>query len=467
MQYQGGPRVSTEIAARVLQFDEEPSVGYHCLPALDEAPRSRACHQGSCCDCAALVRSEWVQPNQRPATIRRYFSKDEQGGILPVFALALPVLAMVAAMAAELYEVSVTDRKLQNIVDATALGAARQLSVDPSTATVTRASVEASNLAEPLRKRWFVQADVTSDRANGTLTVTMAARRNSFFGNLIPLGGFNIQVSATASSSGKYPLCVLALQTGSATSATLAGSSSLTAGNCLIQSNGDLSVTGGASISAGLVRSTGKAVGQISPSPITDTPPVKDPFASIPINVPSSCSDKDIKVGNATTTLNPGVHCGKLDAKGTGTLILNPGEHYFVGGEFELGGNITVTGTDVVIILKGQGNVEISGNATLSLDGRQSGPYAGFAIITDRGLTTDVEITAKTARKIHGTVYLPSATLKLSGNNKVSSKSPWTIVVAKAIRLGGSADLVINTDYASSPVPVPVGVGPGITRLQQ
>ena len=373
---------------------------------------------------------------------------------------------MVTAMAAELFEVSVTDRKLQNIADAAALSAARQLSADPSAATLTRARIEADSLAEPLRKRWSVQVNATSDRANGTLTVLMAARRNSFFGNLMPLGGFNIQVSATASSSGKYPLCVLAMQK-SSSSASFVDSSSLSAANCLIQSNGDLSVSGGASISAALVRTTGKAAGQISPSPITDTPPVRDPFASIPINVPSSCSDKDIKVGNGTTTLNPGVHCGNLELKGTGTLILNPGEHYFVGGEFELGDYVTVMGTDVVIILKGQGNIEISGNATLSLDGRKSGPYAGFAVITDRSLTADLRISAKTARKIHGTVYLPSATLRLSGNNKVSKDSPWTIVVANAIRLGGSADLVINTDYASSPVPVPVGVGPGITRLQQ
>jgi Flp pilus assembly protein TadG len=450
--------------SRRVTFDRRPIPPYSAWRGKFDAPFE---HPPANCTYFLIDRSGSAEFAERPGTRRRSFSKDEQGGLLPLFALALPILGMVAAMAVELAEVSIADRKLQNIVDATALGAARQLSVDPSAATLTRATVEAHGLAEPLRKRWSVQAKVTSDPAKGTLTVELAAQRSSFFGNLVPPGGFHLQASATASSAGKYPLCVLALKQGSATAATLADSSALTAGNCLIQSNGDLSASGGARVSAAFVRAAGKASGRINPNPITDAPQVKDPFASIPINVPLICNDKNIKVGNAMVTLNPGVHCGDLDLKGTGTLFLNAGEHYFVGDEFELGGNVTVTGTDVVVILKGQSKVEISGNATLSLDGRRSGSYAGFAIITDRSLMTDVEISAKTARKIHGTVYLPSASLKLSGNNKVSSQSPWTIVVANSVRLAGSADLVINTDYASSPVPVPIGVGPGITRLQK
>ncbi len=457
----GVSRIGALLAVRVAA---QPAPRYSARRGNALAPFE---HPPADCTYPPIDHSGSAEFAERPGTRRRSFAKDEQGGLLPLFAFALPILGMVAAMAVELAEVSVTDRKLQNIVDATALGAARQLSVDPSAATLTRATAEAHGLAEPLRKRWSVQASVTSDPAKGTLSVALAAHRSSFFGNLVPPGGFSLQASATATSAGKYPLCVLALQQGSATAATLAGSSSLTAGNCLIQSNGDLSASGSASVSAAFVRAAGKASGQITPKPITDAPLVKDPFASIPINVPVTCNDKNIKVGSGKTTLNPGVHCGDLDLEGTGTLVLNPGEHYFVGDEFELGGNVTVTGSDVVIILKSQKSVQISGNASLLLDGRQSGPYAGFAIITDRSLTTDVEISAKTARKIHGTVYLPSAPLKLSGNNKASSQAPWTIVVANSVRLAGSAELVINTDYASSPVPVPVGVGPGITRLQK
>lgn len=145
--------------------------------------------------------------------------------------------------------------------------------------------------------------------------------------------------------------------------------------------------------------------------------------------------------------------------------MLNPGEHYFVGQTFSLGGNATLTGSDAVIILKDQATVSIGGNATLSLDGRKAGPYAGFVLMSDRSFSGTVSISAKTAKRLHGTVYLPGATLDVKGNNKVADQSPWTIVVAKSVSLGGSADLVINADYAGSSVPVPTGIGPGVTRL--
>jgi hypothetical protein len=60
-----------------------------------------------------------------------------------------------------------------------------------------------------------------------------------------------------------------------------------------------------------------------------------------------------------------------------------------------------------------------------------------------------------------GTIYIPASTLAVSGTGgSVNGQSAWTVIVAKAIQLSGSPNLVINANYTLSNVPVPDGVGP-------
>jgi hypothetical protein len=240
---------------------------------------------------------------------------------------------------------------------------------------------------------------------------------------------------------------------------SIQSSSKLTAAGCLVQSDADIAVSSSASMQASAVHSVGAAQGPISPSPITDVPAITDPFASLAISVPP-CTDYGIDVGNGAQTLNAGVHCGNVQIQGSGTLTLNPGDHYFVNTQFNVEGNAKLLGSNVVLILKGSTKFQFQGNASLSFDGRQSGSYAGFVLITDRSFTDTLSISTDSAHQLHGTIYLPNASLAVSGKgNKVADQSPWTVVVAQKISTDGSANLVINSNYAGSSVPVPSGVG--------
>lgn len=214
-------------------------------------------------------------------------------------------------------------------------------------------------------------------------------------------------------------------------------------------------------MTAAAVRSVGSATGSISPPPVTDAPPISDPFSSLNINVPPQCNDQGLVLGSGTQSLNPGVHCGTFQLTASATLVLNPGEHYFQNGSFDVRGNAQITGSDVVLIFKGETLLQFRGNGFMSFDGRQTGPYAGFVLVADRSFTGTLGVSTDSAHKLHGTIYLPNATLAVAGaGNKVADQSPWTVVVAKALTTDGSANLVINSNYAGSPVPVPPGVGP-------
>ena len=81
-------------------------------------------------------------------------------------------------------------------------------------------------------------------------------------------------------------------------------------------------------------------------------------------------------------------------------------------------------------------------------------------MITDRSLGGVLGISTNNARQLYGTIYLPNATLDVTGtSNKVADQSPWTVVVAMGLTTDGSAKLVINSNYSGASVPVPAGVG--------
>jgi hypothetical protein len=377
-----------------------------------------------------------------------------------MFGIAAPVLLLLIAGAGEVAEVVKAKRELQWDVDTAALNGAREFGTDQSSATASRARAFAASLATKSTPRWSIDTTADIDLAQGSVKVSQAAWRPSLFGSLLPPGGWHLEVTSTAIVNQRIPLCVLSLQSGGGGAIALKNDSAVTADQCLVQSNGTIAVNQVASLRAAAVRSVGAAQGPIAPPAITDAPAIPDPFATLDIVIPKQCTDHGIKLSAGTQSLNPGVHCGDISLSGSAVLTLNPGEHYFLNGQFKLSDTSQVVGTDVVLIFKGNWQLKCQDDSYVSLTGRQAGAYAGFVLVTDRSFSGKLSISTDHARQLHGTIYLPDATLDITGTgNKVADQSPWTVVVAKAVTTDGSADLVINSNYTASSVPVPPGVG--------
>ena len=394
------------------------------------------------------------------------FRQCTRASVVTIFALAMPVLAVAVCGAVEITEVVRTKAQLQVIVDGAALAGAQQLTTDRSLATSERARLAADAQAVAVAPNWTITTGAQADSKTGSMRVAQDAVRPSFFGSLLPPGGFHLTVSATAAAKGSLPLCVLGASSAGPDVVALDKSAVVTAANCLVQSNAGIQVKDGAYLSAGSTRSVAGATGSISPAPVTDAPAVSDPFASLSIVIPGGCKGEKLELDSGTTVLSPGVHCDKLTLSGSALVMLSPGEHYFTGGGFDVQDNAQIAGADVVMIFKGQYKMKFKDAATLSIEGRKSGLYAGFVLITDRSFKGNFSISSDRARKLYGTIYLPTATFDVSGsNNKVADQSPWTIVVASKLKVSDSANLVINSNYAGSVVPVPNGVGSGSVRL--
>lgn len=397
---------------------------------------------------------------RRLAEWARLLRTDCAGSIIVGFAVTLPALAIGVAMAIDYGEVIRTKAKLQNIVDSAAINGANELGYGNYSAVTQRAEQFASGQAGSIKGGWSVSSKAIVDAKAPSLTVVQEANRSSWFGNLLPPGGFNLAVRATAVPNARIPLCVLGLDVrGDVVS--LQNSSSLTGNECLVQSNSNIKADDSARITAGAIRAAGAARGMIYPAAVEDAPSVADPFAALPINIPTICNRQNLQLDSGTTTLSPGTHCGNVNLKNDAKLVLSPGEHYFTQGNFHVQDAAQITGTDVVLIFKGQYNMNFKGNAGLWLEGRQSGMYAGFALITDRSFKGNFQLDTDNARSLHGTIYLPNATLQVSGSDtKVADRSPWTVVIGRQVKVEGSAKLVLNTDYSRSSIPVPKGVGP-------
>jgi Flp pilus assembly protein TadG len=387
---------------------------------------------------------------------------DAGGGVAVIFAFAAPALALLACGAMDLAAVNGDRSAMQDAADATALAMAKQLGVATSAGITSRAQAYAVGQLGQIATNDSVTVTTTIAADNSSVTVAIAGARSSFFGNLLPPGGWNLQAQATASTLGDLPLCVLSSAAGAPGNIQLQTSSQLTAAKCLVQANGDLTVDSGSSLTAGLAQASGVASGPITPAPQTGAPTIADPFASLSITPPllGLCNPLDLVYDLGVNVLTPGTHCGNLTVRNGATVQLLPGEYYFAQGTLTMQDNSTLTGSNVVLIFNDDASFAFKDSSTINLTGRQSGTYAGFVIATTRANTNTFLISSNSAHLLEGAIYIPDATLQVTGtSNQVADQSAWTVVVAQALQLQGSPNLVINANYSSSSVPVPAGAG--------
>jgi hypothetical protein len=205
-------------------------------------------------------------------------------------------------------------------------------------------------------------------------------------------------------------------------------------------SSNALDITGNATLNAqaigvaGSYSNTGN--GSVTPTPIQGMVPESDPLASLPEPNPSSyASCSPYKAGSKT--LIQGCYTG-ISISGT-TLNLNPGL-YIINGDLSIGGNASVTGTDVTIFLMGTTN--ISSNVNLNLTAPTSGVYNGVLFFQSRSNANPAAISGNSGSTLEGILYFPSASLTVSGN---SGSTIYTDFIAQSLTLTGNASF---QDYA-------------------
>ncbi len=401
-------------------------------------------------------------------TGRKAKRRGERGNLVVITGLMAIPLSMIVVMTLELVSLSSEKARMQAAVDAAALAGARELAVAGGAARNASGFAEefALNQVADLAPR--VTMNFTASQNEGGFQVSGVGVRGSFFGNLVPPGGFKIEVNAIADALNQQPLCVLAVPENeededepSGLSATQ--NSSVQANNCLVHSNGSMTTEKKATITAGTIQASRTALGTgYSPAANNGALRVKDPFKERDIKRAGVCEGPAtvnfVVSGKMDVTLNAGVHNRDVLVWGSGRLTLGPGEHYFCK-KFTVRGDASLAGDNVVMMFDDDATFMASESSALSLTGRTTGDWAGFVIVTTRENRQPMEISSIFVDSLLGTIYLPNAELLINAPGTVAEDSKWSVVVAKDIILDKNARLVINTDYAGSGVPVPLGVG--------
>lgn len=416
------------------------------------------------------------------------------------FALVGAALIGGTGAAVDYANISAKRTAMQTAADSAALAASREFRL--GNAGVTTIEVVAKNHAEAALFQKVPQAVVKPliDNTAKTVTVQISADIPAYFMKMFGRGTSPTTVSATAKIAGGSPVCVIGLDQSANPTIFMQKSAKLLAPGCAVYSDSiksdGLTVQDSARLEAAFVCSSGGvkkvSAGTVSPEPQKDCPVLPDPLAARPApSYSSTCTYTNMEVRDSVAILNPGVYCGGLKvlaAHGkTATVTLNPGIYVIKDGPLMVGGNIlirdpkdfkialdgdaTLTGKDVGFyfvtsnpkaVLDKVARITFLASGHVSLEAPKTGQMAGILFFEDRATAKEYQhfITSDDTRMLLGTIYLPKGNLLIDSSKPVADQSPYTIVVANRFFLNEGPTMVLNSNYSSTQVPVPEGLGP-------
>ncbi len=266
----------------------------------------------------------------------------------------------------------------------------------------------------------------------------------------------------------------------------------MTAPGCLVQSNSSdkkgLAAKHSAVLQAGMICSAGGKTqtsnANFSPAPTTDCPVLPDPLSSRVAPLVGACNFTNIVIDGGSATLQPGVYCGGLKLTNGAAGVLSKGIFIIKDGPLIVDAGASISGTEVGIYLTGStANLTFDADSTVNLSAPKDGPLAGILIFDDpsgapapalnpksgrgaggRALKTGAprqhQILSDDARNLLGTIYMPQGEIIIDATQPIADKSAYTVLVVNQLHLYSGPNLVLNSDYSATEVPVPPGIGP-------
>lgn len=403
----------------------------------------------------------------------RGWINDTAGSGMIVAALVAPVLILAVGVAIDYGRATSARSGLQDIADAAAIAGARELvlaNADSSQLQSVAAQSVSANMAN--LSSAGVSAPVVVARANtqeGTVTVNITAQHSNVFGGFLQPPYSELNTVAVAQALGGTKLCVLGLHPSQNGAIKLENNAKMTAKGCAVYSNSShkqaIKTFHSSSIEAELICAVGGNDGQkgsFDPAPLSDCPAVTDPLMGRPAPAFGSCDENNMVITNQVRTLDPGVYCGGLTISGNSQVTLESGIYVMSGGAFNVEDTATITGEYTGFYFTGAGSeLTLERDTVVELSAPRDGTMAGLLFFQD-GATAATgsrfRVLSNDARVLLGTIYLPAAEFYVDATAPIADRSAYTVIIANKFQLSDGPELVLNTDYASTDVPVPKGV---------
>ena len=96
----------------------------------------------------------------------------------------------------------------------------------------------------------------------------------------------------------------------------------------------------------------------------------------------------------------------------------------------------------------------------ISLTGAVDTEMAGMLVFEDPSATEGRQhhIASLNVQTLTGTIYLPKGYLLVDPNALVANKSAYTAIISNRLELTAGPELVLNSNYGATDVPVPAGI---------
>jgi Flp pilus assembly protein TadG len=394
------------------------------------------------------------------------FARDVHGGLMVSFAFVFPVMLLGVGAAIDYGQLYSKRTTLQAAADNAALTGASELKLANRAISEIEEVAKASAMANLQGMPGTVRFSIKVSQKPAAVTVALSQTPGMYFmDTLLGTRDTVLKVRATARIAGETPICMLILDKNQNAALKVNNGARITGNECAVYSN-SVSSTGitakkSGILAAELICSAGGADGgsdSFKPGVLTDCPTMDDPLARRTAPTVGRCIAKGMKLGRGNWTLRPGTYCGGLSIGGSANVTLRPGVYVMLGGPLSISGKAIVRGKYVGFYLTGRNATFSMGpNTTIEFYAPKDGDMTGILFFEDRNASSAQKHTIRSnaARSLVGTFYLPRGSLTIDATKPLFDKSAYTIIIARELDMFSGPDLILNSDYDNSDIPIP------------
>ncbi len=428
---------------------------------------------------------------------------DRQGQFAMILGILSPLALGLVGGAVDMIVFVNHRAELQATADAAVLAVAREASLkgwNAATAEQVANAVVNSTLSNKFGVEY--KFNISIDEKARTVKIDLDQDHYGYFFLGYFAGSPQIEVSAAAFASGASTICIIVQSPTQNDALVVGGNSKVNASGCAAYSNStstkSINVKDVSTLRTLMSCTAGGYTGKLinySPTPITDCPRIPDPLVArasmIDAEISVGCTYSKVNIKGGQKTLKPGTYCNGVTITDGAQVQLDPGTYVFQNSRLRVDKAAKISGQGVGMVFTGKDSeLNLANDSSVSLSAPETGLMAGILIYGQ--LSTKqrkFSIVSKDAQKLTGTVYLPADTLTVGGDgdldgacdpiqqddgtllidplclSDVGTKSDWTAIVVKRLKVTAGSNLVMNSNYEGSSVPVPEGVGPSSGRV--
>ncbi|WP_194954703.1 pilus assembly protein TadG-related protein [Sphingopyxis solisilvae] len=373
---------------------------------------------------------------------------DTRGATAAIFAISLPILVGMGALAVDVGLWNVQKRHAQGAADQAAFSAAVAAKAGNSAANVqinARAITAGMGFVHAANG---VTVAVTNPPSAGQFAgqtgyweVTITEPQSTWLAGLLFSGDATVRARAVAGGAAGGNACIIGLAT-TGTSISMSNGNEVTNPGCAVYSNANMSMSnnskifGSAYVSGTISMSNGATIGTQQ----TGVTPVADPYADV--TVPSSCPGTAKMSANNNQTINytAGNYCDGIQVGNGVTINLAPGT-YYIGKTITNGNNLTINATGgVTLVLMNGAAFNDANGITLNITAPSTGTYAGVALMSLATSPTSQTFMNNMTFNVQGAMYFRNQNIEFK-NNMTFNAALCTQLVAQRIIMKNNANM--------------------------